>query len=319
VAESPAMPGVIWVGTNDGNVQVTRDGGDTWKNVAANAKGVPDEIHVARVEPSHFDAGTCYVVFDGHRTDDHKPYVYLTKDYGQTFTSIAANLPTGNVNVIREDPKNRNLLFLGTEYALYVSVNAGKEWKRFMTGLPTVRIDDLLVHPRDNDLIVGTHGRSIWIVDDITPLQQLTDAVMAADVTLFPPRPGVAWRTDTQLGIGVGGSKHFRGENPQPGTAISYYLKTAATGDVKIAISDYTGKVVREITGPKDAGLNRVQWNLRGSPAAGDAAAGQRGGGGGGGGRGGFGGGSLEPGSYLVKLTVGGKDYTTRAVIVADE
>ncbi len=317
VSESPVVPGVIWAGTNDGNVQVTRDGGDTWKNVVANIKGAPDETHVARVETSHFDAGTCYVVLDAHRTDDHKPYVYVTKDYGQTFTSIAANLPMGNANVIREDPKNRNLLFLGTEYGLYVSVNAGREWSRFMTGLPTVRIDDLLIHPRDNDLIVGTHGRSIWIIDDITPLQQLTDAVTKADVTLFPPRPGVAWRTDTQLSINVGGSKHFRGENPQPGTAISYYLKTAAAGDVKISISDYTGKVVREITGPKDAGLNRVQWNLRGSPAAGAAGAGQRGGGGGG--QRGGGGGALEPGSYLVKLTVGGKEYTTRVVIEADE
>ena len=317
VSESPVLPGVIWVGTNDGNVQVTRDGGDTWKNVVANIKGAPDETHVARVEASHFDAGTCYVVLDAHRTDDHKPYVYVTKDYGQTFTSIAANLPMGNANVIREDPKNRNLLYLGTEYALYVSVNAGKEWKRFMTGLPTVRIDDLLIHPRDNDLIVGTHGRSIWIVDDITPLQQLTDAVMKADVTLFPPRPGVAWRTDTQLSINVGGNKHFRGENPQPGTAISYYLRTAAAGDVKIAISDYSGRVVRELTGPKEAGLHRVQWNLRGSPPAGAAAAGQRGGGGGQ--RGGGGGAALEPGSYLVKLTVGGKEYTTRVVIEADE
>ncbi len=313
VAESPVVPGVVWVGTNDGNVQVTRDGGDTWKNVVANITGAPDETHVARVEPSHFDAGTCYIVLDAHRTDDHKPYVYVTKDYGQTFASIAANLPTGNVNVIREDPKNRNLLYLGTEYALYVSLNAGREWKRFMTGLPTVRIDDLLIHPRDNDLIVGTHGRSIWIIDDVSPLQQLTEAVMAADLTLFTPRPGVAWRTDTQLSTSVGGNRHFRGENPQPGTAISYYLKTAATGDVKIAISDYSGKVVREITGPKDAGVNRVQWNLRGNAAAGG---GQRAGGGG---RGGFAGATLEPGSYLVKLTVGGKDYTTRVVIEVDQ
>ena len=136
--------------------------------MAANVKGVPDETFVSRVEPSHFDAGTCYVVFDGHRTDDHKPYVFVTKDYGETWTSIAGNLPTGNVNVIREDPKNRNLLYLGTEYAMFISLNGGKEWKRFMTGLPTVRIDDILVHPRDNDLIVGTHGRSIWIIDDIT-------------------------------------------------------------------------------------------------------------------------------------------------------
>jgi len=320
VAESPAMPGVVWVGTNDGNLQVSRDGGLSWKNVVANVKGAPDETHIARVEPSHFDAGTCYVVLDAHRTDDHKPYVYVTKDYGQTFASVAANLPMGNANVIREDPKNRNLLYLGTEYALYVSVNGGKEWKRFMTGLPTVRIDDLLVHPRDNDLIVGTHGRSIWIVDDLSPLQQLTDTVLGAEVFLFPPRPGVLWRSDTQESINTGGNKFFRGENPQPGTAISYYLKTAATGDVKITISDYAGKVVREIAGPKDAGLNRVQWNLRGTPPAGGAGGGGRGGGGGGGGRGGGGGGAaLDPGAYLVKLTVGGKDFTTKVVIEADE
>jgi len=315
VAESPAMPGVIWAGTNDGNVQVSRDGGLTFKNVVANIKGVPDETHVNRVEPSHFDAGTCYVVLDAHRTDDHKPYVFVTKDYGQTFASIAANLPMGNVNVIREDPKNRNLLYLGTEYALYISLDAGHKWQTFMTGLPTVRIDDLLVHPRDNDLIVGTHGRSIWIVDDITPLQQLTDAVLKSDVTLFPPRPGIAYRNDTQLSINTGGNKFFRGENPQPGTAISYYLKAAATGDVKITISDYAGKVVRELTGTKEAGINRVQWNLRGGAAGGGGGRA----GGGGGGRGGFGGPALEPGSYLVKLSVGGKDYTTKVAIEADE
>ena len=273
---------------------------------------------MSRVEASHFDAGTCYVTFDGHRTNDMKPYVFVTKNYGQTWASLAANLPAGNVNVIREDPKNRNLLYLGTEYALYVSLDAGKEWKRFMTGLPTVRIDDILVHPRDNDLIVATHGRSFYIIDDITPLQALTDKVMAADATLFDPRPGVLWLTDTKLARTVGGAKHFQGQNPQPGTAISYYLKAAATGDVKIAISDVTGRVVRQIDGTKDAGLNRVQWNLRGNPPA-NAPQG-RGGGGGGGGRGGQGGGpALEPGTYLVKLSVGGKDYTSKAVVEADE
>jgi len=120
------------------------------------------------VEPSHFDAGTCYVAFDGHRTNDHTPYVYVTKDYGETWTAIASGLPTGNVNVVREDPKNRNLLYAGTEYAVFVSLDGGKAWQRFSTGLPTVRIDDILVHPRDNDLIIGTHGRSIWILDDIS-------------------------------------------------------------------------------------------------------------------------------------------------------
>jgi hypothetical protein len=371
ISESPAVPGILWVGTNDGNLQVSRDGGSTWKNVVDNVPGVPRETHVSRVEASHFDAGTCYVTFDGHRTDDHKPYVFVTRDYGQTWTSIAADLPAGNVNVIREDPTNRNLLFLGTEYAFYVSLNGGGEWKRFMTGLPTVRIDDILVHPRDNDLIVGTHGRSIYIIDDITALQQLSDEVMKTDVHLFDVRPAVSWITDTTRATYLGGQRNFRGENPPRGTMISYYLRSVPAGDVKIEISDYTGRVVRTIDAcagsltqgcaTKDAGLNRVLWNLAGSVAAGGrggaarggqrggaqaaaaggragaggqagqaagrgAAAGGAGGGGaaaaqfaqGGGGRGGFGGASLEPGTYLVKLTVGSTTLTTKAVIEAD-
>jgi hypothetical protein len=322
VSESPVVPGVVWVGTNDGNLQVSRDGGATWKNVVENVKGVPDETFVSRVEASHFDAGACYVTFDGHRTDDHKPYVFLTKDYGATWTPLASNLPQGHVNVIREDPKNGSLLYLGTEYAMYISLNGGKEWKRFMTGLPTVPIDDILVHPRDNDLIIGTHGRSIWIVDDITALQQMTDQAVAADVTLFPPRPAVAWRNDITQTITVGGSRHFRGENPAPGTAISYVLKSVPSGDVKITISDVTGRVVREMAGTKDAGLNRVPWNLRGTPIQGTPGGRGAAGAGGqaGGGRGGFGGGpAVEPGTYLVKLTVAGKDYTQKLVVEADD
>ena len=137
ISESPVVPGVIWVGTNDGNVQVSRDGGATWKNVVGNVTGVPKETHVSRVDASHFDGGTAYVSFDGHRTDDHKPYIFVTKDFGETWTSVSGNLPDGNVNVIKEDPKNRNLLYAGTEYGFYISLNGGREWKPFMTGLPT--------------------------------------------------------------------------------------------------------------------------------------------------------------------------------------
>ncbi len=190
ISESPATPGLVWVGTNDGNVQVSRDAGATFTNVVGAVPGLPKETHVSRVEASHFDANTAYVSFDGHRTDDHKPYVFKTTDLGKTWTSISNNLPDGNVNVIREDPKNRNLLYVGTEYAFYISLNGGKEWKRFMNGLPTVRIDDILVHPRDNDLIVGTHGRSIYIIDDITPLQQLSDAVTSTDVASLRRQAG---------------------------------------------------------------------------------------------------------------------------------
>jgi photosystem II stability/assembly factor-like uncharacterized protein len=325
LGESPAMAGVVWVGTNDGNVQVSRDHGATWTNVTKNITGVPDETHVSRVEPSHVAAGTCYVTFDNHRRDDHKPYVVRTTDFGATWTSIAGNLPTGNVNVIREDPRNPNLLYLGTEYALYISINGGKEWKRFMTGLPTVRIDDLLVHPRDNDLIVGTHGRSIWVLDDITPLQQMTEHVMTADAHLFDIRSATRWVADTTASIGVGGAQHFRGENPSGGTAISYYLKGVPAGDVKLQITEMNGTVIRDLTPTKEAGLNRVQWNLsRNPPAQPEGQEGRGGRGGGGGGRGRGGGGAfvnpqaVEPGTYVVKLTVGGKELIKTVVVEPD-
>ncbi len=329
VAESPLLPGVLWVGTDDGNVQVSRDGGATWTNVAKNVPGIGEMYHIARVEPSHFDAGTCYLAVDGHRFDDFKPYVFVTRDYGATWQALANNLPqVGHVNVVREDPKNKELLYAGTEFGLYVSLNGGGEWKRFMSGLPTVRVDDILVHPRDNDLIIGTHGRGIYILDDITPLQQLTTKIADADVHLFDIRPGTQWLNDVRYSRAATGAKVYRGANPPPGTAISYYLKTAPAGDVKITIADYTGKVVRNLTATKEIGLNRVQWNLRGDPPPRPANFRGFGGGGGGGGQGGGGGGGgggffnqgppLEPGTYIVKLSVGGKEYTTKVVIEAD-
>lgn len=353
IGESPVMPGVLWVGTDDGNVHVSKDGGVNWANVFANIKGAPQGyVQISRVEPSHFDAGTCYVTLDNHRNDDWKPYVFVTKDYGATWTSITNNLPAfGNVNVVREDAKNKDLLFVGTELGLYVSLNGGKEWKRFMTGLPMVRVDDLMIHPRDNDVIVGTHGRGIYICDDISPLQQLNDKTMAADLHLFEVRPGINWNTDISLSRYTGGQKMFRGTNAPQGTAISYHLKAAPSGDVKIMISDITGKVVRSLTATKEVGLNRVQWNLRGdpparmgammgggmmaqggtAPSAGQATnapapAGQPpapptatgGGGGGFGGRFANFGPALEPGVYLVKLTMDGKELTTKVTIEAD-
>ncbi|HJR59597.1 MAG TPA: hypothetical protein VJ813_09370 [Vicinamibacterales bacterium] len=277
ISESPVVPGILWVGTNDGNVQVSRDGGATWKNVVARIGGAPKEGHISRVEASHFEPGLAYVTIDNHRLDDHKPYVYKTTDFGETWTSIANNLPDGNVNVIREDPKNRNLLYLGNEYGFYISLNGGKEWKKFMTGLPSVRVDDILVHPRDNDLIVGTHGRSIWIIDDITPLQQLSEQVMTADTHVFELRPAVAYVNDIQKSISVESAKHWRGENPDRGTAISYWLKSPAQGGVRITISDIMGREIRSMEGPKEAGLHRVQWNLsRGGPGQGRGQGGQQ-------------------------------------------
>jgi hypothetical protein len=318
---------VLWLGTDDGNVQVSRDGGANWTNVARNVPVLAEKsgemYHINRVEPSRYDAGTCYLAVDGHRFDDLKPYLFVTHDYGVTWSAIVSNLPTtGTVNVIREDPKNKDLLYVGTEFGLYISIDGGREWRAFMSGLPTVRVDDILVHPRDNDLIIGTHGRGIYILDDITPLQQLSRSkVLDTDAFLFEVRPGTQWLNDVRLSRYTGGAKLFRGSNPPAGTAISYYLKAAPSGDVKIAISDYTGKVIRSLAGTKEVGINRVQWNLRGDtpPRPANLPPGFGGGGGGGGFGGLFTQGPvIEPGTYNLKLSVNGKDYATKVVVEAD-
>jgi hypothetical protein len=320
VAESPVMPGVVWAGTDDGNLQVSVDGGTNFTEVGKNLPGLPANhlYWISRVDASHFDAGTAYVSVDGHRSDDLKPYVFVTKDYGKSWKSISGNLPSyGNVQVIREDPKNKDLLFVGTEFGLFVSTNGGGEWKRFMNDFPTVRVDDILVHPRDGDLIVATHGRSVWIADDITPLEQLTSSMMAQDAALLDIRPGIAWLNDQQAGQHTGGQKIFVGENASRGTAIHYYLKTAPMGEVKLTITDVNGRVIRNLDGSKNAGLNRVEWNLAPNPPP--QAAGRGFGGGGGGGFGGFGGQAVEPGTYVVTLTVDGRSYTKPVTVLQDE
>jgi hypothetical protein len=319
ISESPLLPGVVWAGTDDGNLQMSRDGGVTFTEVGTNLPGLPPNnlYWISRIDASHFDAGTAYVSVDGHRSDDLKPYVFVTRDYGKTFANITNNLPaSGNVQVVREDPKNKDLLYVGTEFGLYISLNGGGQWQKFMTDYPTVRTDDILVHPRDGDLIVATHGRSVWIADDITPLQQFTPSVAVQDAFLFDVRPVVAWLNDQQHGQQVGGQKVFIGENGPRGAAINYYLKTAASGDVKITIADATGKVVRNLDGTKNAGINRVVWNLAPNPPP-NAQGGGGAFGGGGGGRGGAGG--LGPGTYIVTLSANGKTMTKPVTILQDQ
>jgi hypothetical protein len=314
ISESPVMPGIVWAGTDDGNLQVSRDGGETFTEVSRNLPGLPpgNLYWISRIDASHFDPATAYVSVDGHRSDDLKPYVFVTHDYGKSFESITNNLPQyGNVQVIREDPKNKDLLYVGTEFGLYISLDAGKSWKKFMTNYPTVRTDDILVHPRENDLIVASHGRSVWIADDITPLQQLTQQVRESDVTLFDIRPAVAWLNDQQHGQHIGGQKVFVGENAPRGAAISYYLKVPSGDDVKITIADITGRVLRNLQGTKNAGINRVWWNL-----APNAPEGGRGFGGFGGGRGGVA--AVEPGTYTVTLEASGKKITKPVVVLQD-
>ncbi len=306
----------MWVGTDDGNVQVTRDGGATFSNVTANLPGLPagSMYWVSRVAPSAFDTATAYVAVDGHRSDDLKPYLYVTHDFGKTFTPITSGLPSyGNIQVVTEDPKNKNLLFVGTEFGLFTSLNAGQSWQKFMNNYPSVRTDDILVHPRDGDLIVASHGRGVWILDDITPLEQLTPAVMSSDATLFDIRPAIDYKNDRKLGAETGGQKYFAGENAPRGTYISYYLKNAASGDVKLSITDVTGRVVRTLDGTKDQGINRVLWNLSPTPPAQGAG---RGGGGGGGGFGGFG--AVDHGTYNVTLSVNGATYMKTVEVLED-
>jgi photosystem II stability/assembly factor-like uncharacterized protein len=314
ISESPVMPGVVWAGTDDGNVQVSRDGGSTFTEVGRNLPGLPkDNLYwISRIDASHFDPATAYVAADGHRSDDLKPYVFVTHDYGKTFQNITNNLPQyGNVQVIREDPKNKELLYVGTEFGLFISLDGGKNWQKFMNNYPTVRTDDILVHPRDNDLIVATHGRSVWIADDITPLQQLTPMVKDSDVALFDMRPAIAYLNDQQHNQHFGGQKVFVGENAPRGAAINYYLKSAASGEVKISIADVTGRVIRTLEGTKNAGINRVWWNLAPAPPAGAQP------GGFGGGRGGFAA-AVEPGTYMVTIEAAGKKITKSLVVEQD-
>jgi hypothetical protein len=316
ISESPVMPGIVWAGTDDGNLQVSRDGGLNFTEVGKNLPGLPanNQYWISRIDASHFDQGTAYVSVDGHRSDDLKPYVFATHDFGKTFQSITNNLPqAGNVQVIREDPKNKDLLYVGTEFGLYISLDAGKNWQKFMNNYPTVRTDDILVHPRDNDLIIASHGRSVWIADDVTPLQQFTQAVRDSDATLFDIRPAVAWLNDQQNNQQVGGQKVFVGENAPRGAAINYYVKSGS-GEAKISVADGNGRVVATLTGPATPGIHRVMWNLQPTPAGGQQQAGR--GGGGGGGRGGFG--AVEPGAYVVTLEAGGKKLTKPLEVVQD-
>jgi hypothetical protein len=268
ISESLITPGLIWVGTDDGNVQLTRDGGSTWTNVRENVPKVPDGIWVSRVEASRFAEGTCYLTFDGHRSDLFKPFVFKTTDYGKNWENISGTLPdNGPVYVIREDLKNKNLLFVGTEHAVFFSLDGGKSWTDLSLNMPTVAFHDLVIHPRENDLIAGTHGRGIWILDDISPLQQATEKVLSAEAHLFENgRPGTQWLSLRRGGYGRG-NLYFAGKNPPIGAMINFYLKDKPTGLVNIEIIDATGNL-KTTYAIKEAGegINRLMWDMQFDP-----------------------------------------------------
>ena len=266
IAPSPLDPNVIWVGTDDGNVQVTRDGGKTWSNVFRNAPGLKPNAWIPTVDASHSDAGTAYVAADHHQDDDYTPYAYMTTDYGKTWTRITGDLPAKAawVHVVREDPKNRNLLYIGTEMGAWASWDRGAHWTSLRGDLPIVPVRDIQIHPRENDILLATHGRGLYILDDAAALQQLSDA-MKSDALLFDVRPAVNWTYWSK--DGNLGQKRWSGANPPFGALITYYLKTQPAGAVDITITDASGKVVRRMRRVSDeAGVNRVAWNLTYDP-----------------------------------------------------
>jgi len=260
IAESPLEKGCIWAGTNDGLVQVTRDGGKTWTNVTKNIPGLPAWGTVSNIEPSRYDAGTAYLTVDFHQMNGRDPFVYKTADYGKTWISLSAGVPKSVFSYchwIHEDPVRKGLLFLGTENAICISFDDGKNWLPLQNNLPHAPVHHMVVQPHFNDLVVGTYGRGFWIMDDITPLQQLTEAVIQSAVHLFKPRP--AYRLHSITG----------GPRLTPEAYINYYLKEPLKGEVTITILDESGQTLATVPGTKEPGINRVSWNLRYSGARG--------------------------------------------------
>ncbi len=261
IAESPLGAGLLWAGTDDGNVHVTRDDGKTWQNVTARLAAVPKGTYVSRLEASHFEPGAALAAFDGHRTGDNRPYVLETRDFGATWKVLTGNLPEdGPVRVVREDPANQSLLFAGTEFGVFVTFDRGRHWLSLRgDSLPAVQVHDLQIHPRDRDLVAGTHGRSIFILDDITGLEQMTPETLAKPLVLFSPRPARGFYVMGKSA--VWGNDRFGARNP-PFATINYWVKEHAADGAKLTIADARGLTLRELSGPAEPGLNRITWDL---------------------------------------------------------
>lgn len=256
IDESPITQGLLWVGTDDGNVRITKDDGKNWTPCNDKITGNPG-YWVSRVAASPNDPGTAYVSYTGYRRDDFRPFLYKTTDYGETWTSIAANLPDEPINVIREHHKNHDLLFVGTEFAVYVSIDAGKSWNKMKNNMPTQPVQDIKIHPRENDIIVATHGRGIYIAD-ISPLTELTQEVLAQDACLFDIESKVRWVNNK---MNEYSNSNFNGQSEPMEIAIYYYLKQAPQGDVKVEV--FKGStLVNTIKGTKEPGINKVAWDM---------------------------------------------------------
>jgi len=324
IAESPKQAGVIWTGSNDGQVQVTRDGGKSWTNVTRNIPNLPPWGTVYTIAPSRFDAGAAYITVDLHQENDRRPYVYKTADFGRTWTSLSATLPNGPLSyahAIAEDPVRQGLLFVGTENSLFVSFDDGAHWQPLQNNLPHVPVYGITVQEQFGDLVLATYGRGFWILDDIAPLRAMTPETTAADARLFAPRPAYRFR-----GITPPAAPAFDlvdGQNPPYGADLTYYLKTPAAA-ARLDILDAKGQTVRTLRATTRAGMNRVWWDLR-YAAEGDVRlrtspifapwmkVGDDGR---------SAGGRLTllapPGTYTVKLTAGGREFTQPLTVIKD-
>src|SRR5262245_18790286 len=297
LAESPRDRNVLWAGTDDGNVQLTRDGGKTWTNVVANIKGAPDNGWVPAIHASHTEAGAAYVAIDNHRLNDFAPYAFMTTDYGKTWRKITDGL-RGYTHIVAEDPREPSLLYAGTELGIFASFDRGAHWTDLRLGAPPLAVVDLKVHPRDNDLVIATHARGFYILDDATPLQQLARA-LDKPAALFKPMR--ATRYTPASDTSVLGNRVWVARNKPYGAIINYFLKEAAGGAVELSIHDATGALVRRLNGARRAGLNRVVWDLEEAACEQAQSAGRR-----------FraeGGNGVRalPGEYKARLTVSGQ------------
>jgi photosystem II stability/assembly factor-like uncharacterized protein len=309
IADSPLDEKLIWAGTDDGNLHITQDGGKTWKNVVSAVPNLPKNSWVSCVEPSRFDKGTAYVTFDRHMDGDMQPHVYKTTDFGKTWKPLATSDLRGFAHVVREDVVNKNLLFVGTESGLFLSIDGGEQWAQFTGNMPNVAVRDVVIHPREHDVIVATHGRGIVIVDDITPIRALTQQVLSSELTILPSRTTIVRANDG--GQEFSGSDEFVGATVDNSTFITYYMKDRhMMGDLNVDILNDKGELIASIPGGKRKGINRVEWGMRlkaprvakSENAAFGAAFGPM----------------VPDGKYTVRIGKGDKTYTSTFTIQSD-
>lgn len=310
ISESPLDKNLIWVGTDDGNVQMTNDGGKSWTNLVPNIPGLPANTWCSSVVASSFDKGTAFATFDGHRTGDMKPYVYRTTDFGSTWTSLADTNIKSFCHIIKQDPVNPDLIFLGTEWGLYISINGGLNWTRFSGKVPMTPVHDLVFQEREKDLVIGTHGRGILILDDITPLRSLKMEMLDQELVFLDTKPYIL--RNEGISQRMEGDDGFEAPNPSDALQITYYMsKRHVFGDMSMEIYDPEGKLIKSMPAGKMKGINRVRWNIMMKPPKvpssvqilGAAMAGP----------------TYAPGDYTVKILKGDKTFEGKVTIAWDE